>query len=343
MANPKIEFGLFTLDHISKRKKTFRDFAIEVLNVNKEATDSEVLNALFSNILDGISSKPRKFGKSKVAIALFNEQYNAYHSLKPTISSSRHVISGVINGGRYGSEGIVTEQNDDKENRQSFDKDGVIYHYQYIYLYLPPNHDTGFFMSSCNSANESVKKALSQHLRERFHKNQVYNKFKVQPYCPSRFKKEFKNGAKVQSLIFTEQQVLNIPSTNGRHVKDLEFQVKIELVPKDKSMEMQGKAIEEVYETIEKSQWAFPNLRKKFLGKFSNRKATVRTSPSESPKMIEWDLRDAGKDPVAYLKNRVELNPDGTIDFGTLKPYLDKLFNEVIIKDIRPDLNATKR
>lgn len=110
--NPKLEFFTFPLNH-KEKDKTFRDFAIECLDVDKTKTDQEVFKACFEYFMSipesGFAENDRL---KKVLTWINNKDVNIHYDKKPSLFSSENVFAGVITGGKYGEDGILSNMED---------------------------------------------------------------------------------------------------------------------------------------------------------------------------------------------------------------------------------------
>lgn len=86
--NPKLEFFTFPLNH-KEKDKTFRDFAIECLDVDKTKTDQEVFKACFEYFMSipesGFAENDRL---KKVLTWINNKDVNIHYDKKPSLFSS---------------------------------------------------------------------------------------------------------------------------------------------------------------------------------------------------------------------------------------------------------------
>lgn len=90
--NPKLEFFTFPLNH-KEKDKTFRDFAIECLDVDKTKTDQEVFKACFEYFMSipesGFAENDRL---KKVLTWINNKDVNIHYDKKPSLFSSEPQI-----------------------------------------------------------------------------------------------------------------------------------------------------------------------------------------------------------------------------------------------------------
>ncbi|GAL81070.1 hypothetical protein JCM19274_2244 [Algibacter lectus] len=116
--NPKIEFFRIQLKPKSKKKeKTFRDFAIEELRGDAGINNDDAFKLCFNHFISKIQIGHSKNPKHKKTITIISDpKTNPYYSLKPTPNIKKNFISGVLNGGPYDKDAIVSNIADKADN-----------------------------------------------------------------------------------------------------------------------------------------------------------------------------------------------------------------------------------
>lgn len=109
---PKLEFYRFSLNHKDEEMKTFFDFAKEELTRKRHLTEEEALEILFKNFIKNLSGEYAKNKSQKKEIKLVNNRINKYLDHKPKFDSRDYTIYGVINGGPFDRDGIISNMND---------------------------------------------------------------------------------------------------------------------------------------------------------------------------------------------------------------------------------------
>ena len=116
MSRAKLEFFRFQLKPKKEGFKTFRDFAIEELKAPKNSSDDKVMNACFRHFMDSLKTDVAKDEHLKKKLCIEKKStINKHHDKKPSFDSANFTISGVINGGPYGRERIISN-NDDEDD-----------------------------------------------------------------------------------------------------------------------------------------------------------------------------------------------------------------------------------
>lgn len=342
--NPKLEFYKFKLNHKDEKKfKTFRDFAIDEFKLDKSLSDDEVFKIFFTKLMKNLNQSFTKDEKRQKAITLINDKTkNEYYDKRPSMLSSKKIISGVINGGPYGKKRIVADM-DNKNNTSLLDKNQPVLLYFYIFVYIPPDHNEGFFIIHSNSISENITPIFRDHLTNIF-KGINYNKPQPEIYAPKYFQEEYRKDAYLKSLTFSTTLLETIPSNHGFKGDINNFDIYIKIIPrrKGKTKISMNEAVK-VFDFLSKNKLKTQKQDVEFID-FNNKKLEAENSKTKKPKTFEWDSKDKEFIPVVLLNNREEINilEDGTPDFEDLKNFCLKIFENEILKEIRPDLYVTR-
>lgn len=339
MANPKIEFFRFQLKHKKKDFKTFREFAIDELKVDAKSLDETVLKALFKHFIQSLDGEFSKDDRMKKQITLIKKKnVNQYLSNQPKFNSYENTIYGVINGGPYGRDRILSDI-DDQDDSTSLGQKKAVLQYFYFLLYLPIDHNEGCVIIHSNGPDESITKLFKRFIGHLF-KGKSFFKVVCNPFCPKSFQKEFKNGATLQSLYFKNTFVENIHTTNGLSEMMDQYDIKIEAIPKNKNISVKNAS--KVLEFLSKKVFG-SNKSAINLGDFETTKMVAENSITDSKKTFEWSTKDNEFVPVIYLNGRVsKFNMDGTPDFDELDELCQNYFKDEVLPEIRPDLYVSR-
>lgn len=338
--NPKLEFFTFPLNH-KEKDKTFRDFAIECLDVDKTKTDQEVFKACFEYFMSipesGFAENDRL---KKVLTWINNKDVNIHYDKKPSLFSSENVFAGVITGGKYGEDGILSNM-EDKNQCQVLGRKKPVLKYFYIFVYLPINHNEGFFMIHSNSHEETITNIFRDYIATVFTKGE-YKRPIVSKFCPKKFQDEFKNGALLTSFNFKTTFLDTIPSDDPILQEIDKFDINITITPSKKA-QIPWNAAEKLMSIIGKHQFKGDKGSKE-LEDFDKVRMKTHNEGAKSSKSFSWDTKDKEFTPVVYLEGLTDIKyyTDGTPDFDTLKTYTMSLFNNEILPEIRKDLYIKK-
>lgn len=339
--NPKLEFFRFRLNPKKEEFKTFRDFAIEELKAGKNFSNEKITEVCFNHFIDSLSSEFAKDDNLKKKICLEKKKsINKHLDKKPKFNTSDNTIFGVINGGLYGRERIVSN-NDDDDDSFSLDLNKSVLQYYFFYLYIPSDHNEGFFMIHSNGKEETITNIFRSYITNIF-RGENYNKAQPSEFCPKSFQDEFSNGAILKSMSFKTSFIDDMHTTSGISETSQQYDIKIIAVPKNK--EITKKTADKFLNTLKKKVFGSRNNEKK-LEDFEETKMILENEISGAPstKTFEWNNKDNNFVPVVYLKGRVEKkNADDTPDFEELNSYCYRIFKDEILPEIRPDLYVTK-
>jgi hypothetical protein len=339
MANPKLEFYRFKLNHKKEDFKTFRDFAIDELKVGVKSQDETIFRALFKHFIASLATDHAKDNQLKKQITLIKKKtVNQHIDKEPKFNSGTNTISGVINGGPYGRDRILSNIEDQDDSSILGQKKAVLLYF-YFLLYLPTDHNEGCFIIHSNGTDESITKLFRNFIANIFKGNSYY-KVQCESFCPKSFQNEFKKGATLKSMSFKETFLENIHSTNGLANLMQQYDITIQAVPKNKNIPISEAS------TIKKffAQKIFGNNKNpKTLNDFDETKIQTLNRVTDSTKTFEWNTKDSEFIPVVYLNGRInKKNSDGTPDFEELGTLCFTYFNDEVLPEMRPDLYVTK-
>lgn len=332
--NPKLEFYRFKLNH-KDGYKTFKDYAIDVWHVGKAAREDSYFKKCFEEFMRNLNAGFEENDKLQKTITLISDKKaNKHLDDKPTIVAAKSIFHGVINGGSYGKDRILSDI-DNKDDSSAIGKKKPVLSYYYIFVYLPPNHNEGFFMVHSNNSDDSITAALKQYIGRLF-KSGSYRGPIMESFCPKKFQDEFHNGATIKNIKFTTSYVDDIPQDDP--LKDLfeEYTIKIEAIPKNKGIA--ANLASRIKALLDARIYGKDNGNNKSLSEFDKVSLSTTNPTTKTSKTFEWNSRDAEFIPVVYLENHVRLEDDRTPNFAELKQYCMTLFEETIIHELRPDL-----
>lgn len=338
MVNPKLDFFRFKLKHKSGANKTFREFMLESGKCTNRDSDSRIFGKLFEYFINDLKTDFAKNDSIKKVMTLISNKgrrvINKHWDERPNPDLAKNIIAGVVNGGTYGKERIVTKLSK-KDESNNLAVDQPVLQYYYIFLYLPVDHNEGFMMIHTDSAEESISNFARNYVAKLFSIGD-YQKPTMRIFAPKCFQDEYRQGAVVKSMSFQTTYVDN-QIEDGDPIKDVmgDYDVKINITPRgdgDKSL-----GVMESIRNYLKSRFFGVDNYKKQLEEFD--KCTVNTENKEtkSRKTFDWNMRDSELTPVVYLDGKVAINDDGTVNFAALDRYCKKLFEDQILTELRPD------
>jgi len=340
MANPKLEFFRFKLNHKSENYKTFRDYMVETGKATRRQQDNRIFAALYKYVME----KPKNDFETndslkKVVTLIGNTRYNKHYEERPKPQYPACIISGVMNGGPYGKERILTKLGE-KDNMSNITSSQPVLQYYYIFLYLPLDHNEGFLMVHSDSAEETITQAYRKYVADLF-KGGSYKKPVMQTFVPKHFRDEYKDGAVLQSMSFVNTELSDdMEEDNPMREIAGEYEVKVTFTPKG--------AVKANFEMFQNVKNFFMRNRlgteqfSRGLNEFSRCSVSTKNEETNTGKIIEWNNLDQEILPVVYLKDRVQIGEDGTPVFSSLDRFCHDLFNTQILPEIRPDLDVQR-
>lgn len=338
MANPKLDFFRFKLRHKSGADKTFREFMLESGKCTNKDSDSKIFGKLFEYFMNELKNDFAKNDSIKKVMTLISNKghriTNRHWDERPKPDLAKNIIAGVVNGGTYGKDRIVTKLSK-KDETSNLTVDQPVLQYYYIFLYLPIDHNEGFMMIHTDSAEESISNFARKYISELFSIGS-YQKPIIRIFAPKCFQDEYRRGAVVKSMSFQTTYVDN-QIEDDDPIKDVmsDYDVKINITPKGKGNK--SLAIMESLKNYLKGRIFGVENYTKQLNEFE--KCTVNTvnKDTKSSKTFDWNLRDSELTPVVYLDGKVAFNDDGTVNLARLDTYCKDLFENQIIRELRPD------
>jgi len=342
--NPKFEIFKLQLQTRNGDKKTFRDFAEYGLGTETTPNNKEAFDHIFSEYMKAFTAPYAIDKKTKKQLKIVEStEHNEFFKLKPSKSSTGSIIAGVINGGAYGTKRILSDiVKTDEDQKVSMNKS--VLGYVYTFLYIPPEHDTGICIITSNSLESSVTKLYRDFLSTFFSGNGVtFSKPLVSPFVPKEIQKDFKETATVAKLVFSDSFI----ESNG-------FEGDILEGSKQYNIEVTFSPVGDSKPTLEEASSLFNKIKNKFISKirgkelklidFRNKKLVANSKKFKGEKTFEWNSREDEFIPVIHLKNYYPsaLDKEEYPIFEEVKKCCLELFNEKILPEIRPDLNASR-
>jgi len=338
MANPKLDFFRFKLKHKSREYKTFRDFMLESGKCKKQDSDFKIFNKLYGYFMNELNNDFAKNDSVKKVMTLISNKgkriINKHWDERPQPDCAKNIIAGVVNGGTYGKERILTELGH-KDNANNLKADQPVLQYYYIFVYLPLDHNEGFVMIHTDSAEESISNFARKYVAQLFSIGD-YQKPTMRIFAPKYFQDEYRKEAVLTSMSF-QTTFVDSQIEEDNPIKEVmsDYDVKISITPKgkgDKNLGVMGY----IRDYLMDRAFGVKTFTKR-LGEFDQCTVNTVNKSTRSSKTFDWNMRDAELSPVVYLNDKVALNSDGTVNLAALDIYCKDLFDNQILKDLRPD------
>lgn len=333
---PKLEF--YTLRLVSKDSeyKTFRDFAIEELYQRRPSSDAQIMNKLFDHFMNGLVTDIAKGTRIKKQLKLIKTASNKHLDNRPVVDVQKNIIYGVINGGRFGRDGMMSDSSADAEEANAFGKNKTILRYYYFLLYLPLDHDEGCFILHSNSKEETITDMFKVYI-ERLFKGGNYKRPALNMFCPKSFQEEFQNEAIIKSLEFSNTYRDEVFTDEGMRTYQQLYDVKIEIKPKNGDIPLTAKS--KLGNLLRQLGFSRHNHNTEGLTSFDSKKMTLNSPFSKTDRTFDFDDEYLNVIPVVYLEGRINhYNDDDTPEFNELNQLCQNLFQDEVLPEIRPDL-----
>lgn len=293
--------------------------------------NSGLFNLLYKAILEQIAKEIWRHPESKIGLTLFKKRGEKENKIL-TSHSSEFVIEGYIDGGPYDM--IRKLSNLSKTKSQNIKKDDIITDRYYIYMYFPLHSNVGVvFLQSKSNAN--IRTAIKKFLPE-ICKTDINKGCKVETYIPTFLKEEFKEGAIVQSLTYSQQFVTEVDTSDGITNHEEAYNVIIQIQPQNQTVELGS--INSLLDKVGNMAIKV-GQRIKPLSEFEKKKGALRNE--DMKKTSPFSLDDDEKVRPVIMLDDIEtlgIDEDGNFCRADLKTYCDGLLQQ-IYSDIYPISN----
>ena len=229
---PKLEFYKFKLVSRDGSYKTFRDFAIDELHQRRSSSNNQIMKKLFDHFMNMLVTDMAKSNSIKKQLKLIKTKANKYIEQKPKVDVENNLVYGVINGGRYGRNGMMSDSSAEAEDANAFGKNKTILRYYYFLLYMPLDHNEGCFIIHSNSKEETITDIFKKYISRLF-KGGSYKDAALFMFCPKSFQREFENESIIKSVEFSNTYLDDVYNEEGIRSYSELYDVKIEIKPKN--------------------------------------------------------------------------------------------------------------
>lgn len=333
---PKLEFYKLRLVSKDLEYRTFRDFAIQELYQRKPSTDAQIMNKLFDHFMSQLVTKKAKDKSIKKQLKLIKTASNKYLEYKPVVNVKKNIIYGVINGGRFGRDGMMSDSSVDTEDASAFGKNKTILRYYYFLLYLPLDHNEGCFIIHSNSKEETITDIFKLYMGRLF-KGEDFQRPAINMFCPKSFQQEFQDVAIIKSIEFSNTYLDEVFTEKGMSSYKQLYDVKIEIKPKDCDVSLNAKS--RMGNLLEQLGFLRQKNETERLTNFESKKMTLSSPFSKTDRTFDFDDENLNVIPVVYLEGRINnYNDDDTPEFDELNKLCQNLFQDEVLPEIRPDL-----
>ncbi len=337
MAYPKLEFFRFSLKHKDEMPRTFREFMLETKKCNNTDTDDEIFSKLYEYFMKKLKQDFAKNDKQKKCMTLIQnpvgKTINKYWDMRPCPQNDKWIIYGIVNGGTYGKERIITDINH-KEAADKLDLTQPVLQYYFILAYFPLDSGEGFFMIHTDSAQESISNFARKYISDLF-KQDDYLKPQITIFVPKAIQDKFREDAYMTSLSFKKTIIGDRFEENNPIKEELaEYDVSITVKPK-KGQNISMTLAERVRAHFIQKMFG-DSQNHHTLEQFEDCKVGAKNDEMKSSKIFRWNSLEAEFAPVVYItEDSVAFNEDGTPNLTALKTFCLDLFENTILQELR--------
>ena len=333
---PKLEFYKFRLISKDGTSKTFRDYAIEELYQRRPGSDVQIMNKLYEHFMNKLVTDTAKSSKLKKQLKLIKTTANIHLDKKPLVDVDNNLIYGVINGGRFGRNGMMSDSSVETEEASAFGKNKTILRYYYFLLYLPLDYSEGCFIIHSNSKEETITDIFKTYISRLF-KGEKYKSAALFMFCPKSFQQEFEKQAIIKSIEFRNTFLDDVFTDEGIRSHSQLYDVKIEITPKHGAVPLSDKF--RMKGLLKQLGFSRQQQETDKLTNFDSKRMILNSPFSKSDRSFDFDDENLNVIPVVYLEKRIKkYNDDDTPDFNELNTLCQNLFHDEVLPEIRPDL-----
>ena len=333
---PKLEFYSLRLVSKDLENRTFRYFAIQELYQRRPSTDAQIMNKLYDHFMSQLVTEKAKDRSIKKQLKLIKTTSNKHLEHKPVVDVKKNLIYGVINGGRFGRDGMMSDSSVDTEDAIAFGKNKTILRYYYFLLYLPLDHNEGCFIIHSNSKEETITDIFRIYLGRLF-RGGDFQRPAINMFCPKSFQKEFQDVAIIKSIEFSNTYLDEVFTEEGMSSYKQLYDVKIEIKPKDCDVSLNAKS--QMGNLLDQLAFLRQMNKAERLTTFESKKMTLSSPFSKTNRTFDFDDENLNVIPVVYLEGRINnFNDDDTPEFNELNTLCQNLFQDEVLPEIRPDL-----
>jgi len=330
---PKLEVFTIYLKSTTSEKRTFATYLEKAFKKTKGNPDYEKLyKSFFLFLLKQMDNTYHRDDKRKKAIGVKAKKRGEKLENTLSFASSQTIVEGTIKGGRYGQHRAIGDMEKPETDHAELDDKKIVLDDFYFLLYTPLG-STKLILMLQSYTDDTITDVFISFLRSAL-KTEGFYKPEIDTKCPDLIKEEFKKYSLVKEIRYRENIILNEVEGNS-NIDTKEVVVEIKITAKNEG------------EKLPK----FANLRRR-LGLFSL-KTSKSKGKSDTISLEEFQTKvgtlangshissfvldsDFDIKPRIYLQNHIQLQPDGTPEWESLKTYCKELLVE-IKKEVYPE------
>lgn len=336
--SPKLDFFRISLVPKGKNKsKTFRDFAQEVMLKPHTSTDLDLRMAFLDRFMSKLASTVATDENSKKQVRWIDNELNLYRSFKPTLGDG-DIIWGVLQGGRFGSKGLLSNAHFDEEtgdDAETILPESSVLKYFYFMLFLPLDHREGCLIIHSNSRDESTSDILQRFIKYFLTDGENYKNPRITHFCPKYLQDLFKGNAFVKQINLSNSFVDTNLNDNGICEDNDEYKLQVIITPKNKK---NLEAIPRLRAWLASKLYKQDQLEAIRFSDFTTQNVTIQNEDTKRSQSFRISEENINLCPVVDIKTLLD-EEDFEIDGTT--PKFDVLHQKVLelfINQVRPEI-----
>ncbi len=326
---PKLEiFKVYLNPKSKKTTNTFEELFESKYKADETYTPDNGFTSFFKDLLTTVSDDFYLNPAKKKGLGL--EVINGKPNLSIKSNATERFIHGTLKGGRYGQNRSIGDIASPSSAHSTLDSNKIVLDYYYFLFYSPLKSHKGILMVQSytdDTVNETFHKWLTELIKsEKFY----FPEFTT--FCPKRLQDEFRSVSVVKEMTFFQDIVL-AEIEDRDSINTERFTVEISIKPKNEDVSL------DKLDAFKKIFNKFGLLRPKSKESISleNFKRKIgRLSDGVHQSSFELDS-DGEIKPTIYLRDRINLQPDGSPDWDSLHEFAINLLSE-IKPEIYPEL-----
>ena len=245
------------------------------------------------------------------------------------IKSSKHIIHGTIKGGRYGQNRSIGYTRNPGKKKTKISTTDIVLDTFYFLLYTPFGSNKGVLIIQ-SYTDDQINDVFIDWLRTTF-RTEGFFKPSFNHYCPSKIQQEFKKTSAIKELKFTNDILISDIDTD-ESIRTESFTISVTIRSNE-----DGEKISNLSSfTNMAKKLIFGNKRNPLtLEEFKRQVGTLYNGSHQSSFELggEIDIK-----PTIFLKDKVELQADGSPKWSSLETFCLELLEE-IKTEVYPESN----
>lgn len=336
--DPKLEIYKIRLinkddGRASRFRKCFRENVKGVAQLPDGKTDGDIYMEYYKDFLNSIDDGKgyKKSVKKEKAYKIAKEQGEdgKLNSLVNSPLNKNFIISGLLEGGKFGIKRNLGNIDDVSENSNINEKNVVGDRY-YFLLYTPIDYHTGILIIQ-GYTEAKLSDVFRDHIKEYFKVEKKVD-CEISLFVPENLKNKYLKDAVFSSAKFSSSFIVKNAFENLEN-NEMELEVKIEIIDKSRK-KAKYKGFEKMIKSFGETIFEFPNNIKKRLDLFDKKSAKMKGIGREFP--IDFHDEDNIKPTILLKDEGISITAGKIPDFKQIETYCKNLLDDIIV-EIMPE------